>query len=244
MTNLTARECEVAIAAAREKSNKVVARALGISENTVKHHLKRIYRKLDIRTRLELALYVDSRFTLEDDQDALVGYWVSEFEYTSATRTSIDTELPQHTPGVQINIERIRKQKAGVFSHAGESIRALGKNSNPFKHRLKMLRKARILVGLWENSNSEHIGCFQLALDNRNRVMRGQHLGDSRDGAVQSGRWSWVKLTGHSPVGRDWKTAKLKSFAEIHLVLAEAIQDGRTLDADELLMPPRKRPPL
>ncbi|WP_162452072.1 tetratricopeptide repeat protein [Phytoactinopolyspora mesophila] len=51
------REREVAALVARGMTNRRLARALGISENTVGRHLENIYRKLSIRSRTELAAW-------------------------------------------------------------------------------------------------------------------------------------------------------------------------------------------
>ena len=48
---LSAREVEVVRRVARGESNKEIASRLGLSENTVKTYLRRVYRKLDCRTR-------------------------------------------------------------------------------------------------------------------------------------------------------------------------------------------------
>jgi DNA-binding CsgD family transcriptional regulator len=53
--SLTTREREVAELVAQGRSNKEVAGALYLSEKTVEHHLSRIYAKLEVRTRAELA---------------------------------------------------------------------------------------------------------------------------------------------------------------------------------------------
>ena len=52
---LTDREREIAGLVAQGHSNKEVARALFLSEKTVEHHLSRIYAKLAVRSRTELA---------------------------------------------------------------------------------------------------------------------------------------------------------------------------------------------
>ena len=54
---LTAREMEIVTAIAAGLSNRDVAHQFAISEETVKHHLTRIYDKLGVASRLELALY-------------------------------------------------------------------------------------------------------------------------------------------------------------------------------------------
>lgn len=53
---LTAREKEVAEAVAAGRTNKEVARLLGITERTVKAHLGTIFEKLGVRDRLQLVL--------------------------------------------------------------------------------------------------------------------------------------------------------------------------------------------
>jgi DNA-binding NarL/FixJ family response regulator len=50
---LTLREQEVLRELARGKSNKAIAETLWVSEDTVKSHLRRIYRKLDVGSRAE-----------------------------------------------------------------------------------------------------------------------------------------------------------------------------------------------
>lgn len=49
---LTARECEILELLASGRSNKELARTLGISPNTVKTHLARLYEKLDVPNRI------------------------------------------------------------------------------------------------------------------------------------------------------------------------------------------------
>jgi len=58
---LSAREIEVVRRVARGESNKEIARRLGLSENTVKTYLRRVYRKLDCRTRSAAAALVARR---------------------------------------------------------------------------------------------------------------------------------------------------------------------------------------
>lgn len=54
---LTPRELEVAEKIAAGCTNKDIARELGISEQTVKHHVSSIFDKVGVSTRLELALF-------------------------------------------------------------------------------------------------------------------------------------------------------------------------------------------
>jgi DNA-binding NarL/FixJ family response regulator len=54
---LSAREIEVLDLAARGNSNKIIARKLGISDQTVKNHISTILRKLEVNDRTEAVVY-------------------------------------------------------------------------------------------------------------------------------------------------------------------------------------------
>ena len=49
---LPARECEILALLASGQSNKEMARALGISPNTIKTHVARVYEKLEVQNRV------------------------------------------------------------------------------------------------------------------------------------------------------------------------------------------------
>ncbi|ABI57015.1 response regulator [Alkalilimnicola ehrlichii MLHE-1] len=53
---LTPREREILMHVARAESNKVIARELGVSDGTVKLHIKSILRKLGVKSRVEAAV--------------------------------------------------------------------------------------------------------------------------------------------------------------------------------------------
>jgi DNA-binding CsgD family transcriptional regulator len=50
---LTTRECEILALLASGQSNKEMARVLGISPNTVKTHIARVYEKLEVQRRIQ-----------------------------------------------------------------------------------------------------------------------------------------------------------------------------------------------
>src|SRR5205814_9752096 len=52
---LTERETEILQSVVEGKSNKAIANRLGLSEGTIKSHLRNIYRKLRVQTRAEAA---------------------------------------------------------------------------------------------------------------------------------------------------------------------------------------------
>ncbi len=59
--DLTPREREILCHLAEGQSNKVIARNLGISDGTVKLHVKAILRKLDVHSRVEAAVIAVER---------------------------------------------------------------------------------------------------------------------------------------------------------------------------------------
>lgn len=60
-SELTPREREILCHLAEGQSNKVIARNLGISDGTVKLHVKSILRKLDVHSRVEAAVIAVER---------------------------------------------------------------------------------------------------------------------------------------------------------------------------------------
>ena len=68
---LSPREMEVLELIVRGKSNKEIARQLGISSQTVKNHLSSILRKLSVNDRTQAAVYALRRgwIRLEDTED-------------------------------------------------------------------------------------------------------------------------------------------------------------------------------
>ena len=61
LEGLTKREREVALEASKGNSNKEIARALSISERTVKAHLTSVFDTLKVRDRLHLALVLQGQ---------------------------------------------------------------------------------------------------------------------------------------------------------------------------------------
>src|SRR5690554_3261070 len=58
INNLTNREYEILTLIAKGMSNKVIARELGISDGTVKVHVKHLLKKLGLRSRVEAAVWI------------------------------------------------------------------------------------------------------------------------------------------------------------------------------------------
>jgi DNA-binding NarL/FixJ family response regulator len=69
LSTLTPRQCDVLRLLGKGQANKEIARALDISEGTVKIHLAAIFRLLDVRNRTEAVLKA-SALDLEPRADA------------------------------------------------------------------------------------------------------------------------------------------------------------------------------
>ena len=61
MESLSTREREILLLIARGDSNKLIARALDIAETTVKVHIQHIFRKLNLSSRVQVAVYAAAR---------------------------------------------------------------------------------------------------------------------------------------------------------------------------------------
>lgn len=57
---LSPREREILVLIARGQSNKLIARELSIAETTVKIHVQHIFKKLDLSSRVQVAVYATS----------------------------------------------------------------------------------------------------------------------------------------------------------------------------------------
>ena len=107
---LSNREREIASAYAEGKSYKEIARALSIAPNTVRTHLRTVYRKLEVTSKVELcqALGDESvpRSTAHRDADALVAELALELDEA-------------------IRRERILAEVLRIISHRGDRLESV-----------------------------------------------------------------------------------------------------------------------
>lgn len=66
LAGMSAREIDVLRLLVEQRSNRAIAQALYLSEHTVRNHLARIYRKLDVSTRGEAIALVDGALPSND----------------------------------------------------------------------------------------------------------------------------------------------------------------------------------
>ncbi len=84
--SLTPREVDIVRRVARGASNKDIASDLTMGEQTVKNHLRRIFRKLNVANRVELAL-----LAVEQQIGSDAGPPETETETESAAETETET---------------------------------------------------------------------------------------------------------------------------------------------------------
>jgi DNA-binding NarL/FixJ family response regulator len=72
---ITERQRQVLTWVVQGKSNKEIAREMGITEGTVKQHLRLLYDRIGIRSRIKImALYISEEKTRTGDDDACSPY--------------------------------------------------------------------------------------------------------------------------------------------------------------------------
>lgn len=70
MNNLSGRELEIAVYVSQGCTNSHIATLLGLSPKTVETHLSRMFRKLEVRSRAEVASMVGRWTALRSEQFA------------------------------------------------------------------------------------------------------------------------------------------------------------------------------
>ena len=71
LEKLTKREREIALAVAEGKSNKSIASDCDISERTVKTHLTNLFKKLEVKDRVALVIYLNQFDSLKVHQSSI-----------------------------------------------------------------------------------------------------------------------------------------------------------------------------
>jgi len=70
LEGLTKRERDVALAVSEGKSNKLVATSCNMAERTVKTHLTQIFKKLNVKDRVALAIYLNQSGYLNQNKSS------------------------------------------------------------------------------------------------------------------------------------------------------------------------------
>lgn len=92
---LTARELEIVAAIAAGETNKETAIHLSIRENTIKHHLRNIFDKVGVFSRLELAVFAMNHGLASGEHPRLKRLVTSQRDMTTQLRSSSRSESIQ-----------------------------------------------------------------------------------------------------------------------------------------------------
>ncbi len=92
---LSSREGEILLHVIRGSSNKVIARALGIAEATVKIHVKGIFRKIGVANRTQAAFYVFNQGWLGGDAAGPINAVAPPPRTTNCFPTGLDIIVPR-----------------------------------------------------------------------------------------------------------------------------------------------------
>ncbi|KQT59911.1 hypothetical protein ASG52_19440 [Methylobacterium sp. Leaf456] len=94
VTGLSGRESEILLHVIRGSSNKVIARALGIAEATVKIHVKGIFRKIGVANRTQAAFHVFNQGWLGADEASRREAVVPSAQKNNCFPTGLDIIVP------------------------------------------------------------------------------------------------------------------------------------------------------
>lgn len=229
---LSPRQREIAVFAKQGLTDPEIAKLIGISINTVKSHLKKIYKTLEVSGRTELAGLPEWRsvdFGLKDIP-SIEGLWISKFEY-KAFRSGVG----KFVDGIQYDLEHIyARDNDHFFNYEGKNLICKSMGNIDYFHNLKCHLEQNKLVGIWINRYGiNNIGCFQLNVGNNLIFMEGMHLGNASNNSVQTGNWMWLKVKQRieeidiNNIKNRWNSTNIKIFDES---LIKAIENGSAVN--------------
>lgn len=214
---------------------KQIAQLISRDRETVKSHKKKLKDVFGVATVRELTdalkQHLAAPAQVARADDPLVGYWLSRYDFESYVEGSSPAAFRQ---SAQINIELIEADTGGM-THRGHSVCGVRKHGGAgFEHDLHLLLKRQLVVGFWENSNSDNVGCFQLRLENPGNTMSGMHLGNTSNLVIKHGHWVWLRLDGQAPPVR-LTPGSLLPFAELDALVSKAWESNGIIRFDQVL---------
>lgn len=229
----TAKEEEVLRLLMQPLSVPAIAVELAITEKTVRKHIEVLRRKYDVGSMHELVAEAFIRLQKARMKTTpLTGYWLSRFEFQNFIRGSVP-QGDQFKSGSQINLEQIEKIKHDYFGFAGKFVMGVrARDLQPYEHVLRLREVDGYVLGTWENKNSHNVGCFHLTIHSAGNSLNGLHLGNTSNGAVMSGRWTWLRVQTKLP--RDWTERTLRPHEELNEFFESILETGRTFSAEEI----------
>lgn len=232
---LSLKEMEVARYVVDGRANSKIAERLFRSVDTVKSHKKSMKNKLGCQTMSDLYQCLKDGLARRNlptpEHTALFGYWLSRYSFESHVPGS---SPPRFRPGAQINLEFV-EAGAAPFTHEGKSVCGVRMwGGVAYQHDLHFIVKKRMAIGVWDNSNSENAGCFQLTIDALARAMGGMHLGNTSNLVVKEGGWVWLKVDkGNREVPEH---PQLRDFQELDRLVTTVLETGGAVHLDQVLL--------
>ncbi len=214
---LTNREKKVYELLIKGLRNREIANLMGITENTVKNHLKKIYKKFNVSSRIELSLLINN---CNIDYN-ISGLWLSRYEY-------VTKYFGDEYKGIQYNIEKIVSSKI-INNFNGKSLLSKSNRNNLYTHSFDISLKNETIFGTWKNINSKDLGVFLLSISNNYNIMSGKYLGINSNMKIKSGVWEWIKIKGIEITNR-----KMLNFKVLEKNFFNWLKEGSSIEIKDL----------
>lgn len=236
---LTEKQLEVARGIVQGDTYAQIAVRLGVRTDTVKSHAEEIYLRLAINKgngAIQLTRLYAAQLQKKMDT-SLEGYWLSRFEYKSRSLSSAgDSEIT----GIQINLEHLTVENNSFFTHTGSSLCSSPSTKLAFSHDLKLKQIGQIAVGIWQNSNTNNIGCMQFSIRNDYLGMQGMHLGNKSDLSVSFGSWIWRRVHATHLEVVEQGAPNFKSIDELQSLFAADVDPRQRIKLSDVFQHAKK----
>ncbi len=213
-------------------TEKEIAHQLGIAPSTVKDHRMALYQKAHVATQKQLLKKYPSNLDSSTPSHSLAGYWLSRFDFENYIHAQPEQEQ-QYRRGVQINLEHMATYSDAYFGLKGKNMcGARSENRQSYEHEFRIRSIDQHIVGIWENSNTKNVGCFQLTVHTHSQTMYGSHLGNASNGIVRAGKWIWLRV--EVPELYVPNYTKFKSFEALNSLIDSALDTGSSISLNDL----------
>jgi DNA-binding CsgD family transcriptional regulator len=229
----TTREEEVLRLLMERLSIPEIAVELDVTAATVKKHIEVLRGKYGVKSAPQLIAEAYIRLQKARMKiTPLEGHWLSRFEFQNFIR-SAESPLGQLKSGGQIDLEQIEKVRHDYFTFKGTLMKGVRSGDlPPYEHVLRLREVDGYVIGTWENENTHNVGCFHLTIHSAGNSLVGLHLGNTSNGAVLSGKWTWVRVRTKLP--RDWAERALRPYDELNELFDLALETSKPFSAEEL----------